>query len=151
MYIKLTKQLDKTYGLPTVGESFSRLFKDHVVDGVAYPRQIIDRWTPKKLLMVGIVIYTENETPEGQRWTTFTDTFKGTKLTRTWEFEDIPPVVDLMPGDEDYDYKALRGRDFPPVGDMIDVIAEYIETGDRTEFDVLQVKRNVIKGKYPKD
>lgn len=46
-------------------------------------------------------------------------------------------------------YIEKRAAEYPPLGDMIDAISKVLD-GDPTDFNVLQMKRNAIKTKYPK-
>ena len=46
--------------------------------------------------------------------------------------------------------QQLREADYPPLGDVIDALCKYIETGDKTEFDIIQGSRNAVKERYPK-
>ena len=47
-------------------------------------------------------------------------------------------------------YKFARQSEMPEVADVLDAICKYIETGDRSEFDGLQVIRNAAKTKHKK-
>jgi hypothetical protein len=59
----------------------------------------------------------------------------------------LPPPPDPVPGDEDYNYASLRRRDYPDLGDQLDMQYHDLIDSTATWKDAIQA----VKTKFPRE
>ncbi|MDB4261333.1 hypothetical protein N9878_00560 [bacterium] len=77
------------------------------------------------------------------------------KVNGKWQYVKLqgaalPPAPDPVLGDEDYDYIALRVRDYPTVGDQLDAIWKELKPIVGSEAGLMKTKIESVKAKHPK-
>jgi len=112
-----------------------------------FPRNIFKLWPDADLNAIGYARVKEDRVPTGKVSTGHADSFANGQITRTHTLIDY---VDPVPGDADYDYAALRQRDYSSHNDMIVALWERVIEGRPLDSDAIEVERQKVKTRFPK-
>lgn len=91
-YVELSDLGAGKFGLPVIGDFFTRKRAITDSNGIQHPANIWTVWSDKELVAIGYARATRDDIPNGKRLVAWSaPTFKNSRVTIKGTFEDIPP------------------------------------------------------------
>lgn len=115
------------------------------INEIQYPQTIFQFWSKDELATIGIKPYHPSYPPTGERVTSSSTEERDGEICEVITTEPVPPQPDTRT------YAEKRAAEYPSLSELNVALWERVVEGRPESADALEVKRQEIKAKYPKE
>ena len=115
------------------------------IDGIQHPQTIFSLWTKPELAEIGIKPYHPAYAPAGERVVSSSTEERDGEVYEVIVTEPVPPQPDTRT------YAEKRAAEYPSLSELNVALWEQVVENRPEAAQALEVKRQEIKAKYPKE